>query len=747
MVSLDYVSVRDEQLIWQLDLPETADGEVDSTSIQNAVQTPDDDMRISMVTTVSVSDLLSLGELKSSLISNVSHLRGRRINVDAGKTSFRVHLADGSEKVFRGGDGPPVPQQSGVNQEGVRAKIVVDFATTGPIIQQLDITVITLRASRNLGEILEESRKLGDVNTEQGSASIELSTEAQSIIIKMQYTPADIGNDKASLTAALGRSGWLIYRAAQENCIGINHPEPSDAVRRKFVEKAEGDLALPNGQNTCRVSISPQQPGTDKPLGYLLVADHLRLVSDVKPVSLPYPWEDDGFKNREGKAAELIATKRILRFQEVIQQYQGKVDEAKKLRVGTAAGWKNIEDLRVTISHDSDVFSVKQPEVVPDGDDMVIKLPVVIRDPEVLTLSAGGSYSPENGATADLAVTGKNYLHQWANFSGKIKLGNQLQSGTASGNIVQPIGGNFQAMYSLEGRLYRNTGQLLGNDKLGSIEDRETGILPKVGMRYDSSSRTEVDQALVASSAPSSVSRVRASVDAAFDYRYVDLKGRGLESQVTGNTLSAIPISGTIFFTDVLGKGPNPFFKSIEVALSTTTEQGLRNLGGQYSYEQYGVTASLTVFAGFTPNRNDFFARYRQGGGVSSGGTPIFKQFRLGGVETLPGMESGEVVTNNYGFRQIDLGISLVRLLGGKADANKYLPGNAYLKITYASAATSTKHDYDRLLGAGPELQGCGIGLEVRSEDKTKALTVGYGYSPDSKHRSGIVMAGAIIFF
>jgi len=748
VVSLEYVSMTDQatgKFFWQLDLLKDADGILDEEALTKAIQTADNDIRSSVATTVSSLDESSLGDVTASLFGNIEHL-DRPILIERSRTRCRVRLPDGSENVFPAEPAAPGPAQSGVTQEGVRAQIALEFETARPVVQQIEIEVTTQRASRNLQQALTTQRTLGEVNAEQGNAALDLSAEARSILVTLRYASDDMQGDEQGLRVALGRAGWLLYHTARENCMGVDLSEPSEATRGVIIEKAEEGLALPDGQRSSRVFVLPEQTDVQGHFRYKLGITDLRLVSDVKVVSLPYPWEDDEFRKREGQAAELIAGKRVARLEEIAKLYQEEVATLRKIRVLTAA---DLETLRVKLRADRDVLSIRQPETMDNGDDYAVTLPVIIRDPPVLTVSAGGSYSAENGATADATVIGANYLHQRASFSANLKLGNHVQRGNVTGQIEQPIDGHVHAIYGLEGRIFRNTKQILDEEQFDSVEERESGIRPKIGMRYDSSSVVEYRPDLTASSVSSSVSRVRGALDVAFDYRDIDLKARGLDNTtLSGGTLAALSLAGTLFFTNAPGDGRNTFFKYSEAALAATSERGLNALGGHFTYEQYHVVASLTLFMGFSANRNDLFARYRQGFGVSSRDTPIFKQFRLGGFETLPGLQNGEVLANNYGFRQIELGISLVRLIPGGQNNTGIIPPNVFLKLSYASACTATAHEWSQLLHAGPGLEGYGIGLEFRSDDQMKALTVGYAYSPDSqRHPSGMFVTGVLIFF
>jgi len=237
----------------------------------------------------------------------------------------------------------------------------------------------------------------------------------------------------------------------------------------------------------------------------------------------------------------------------------------------------------------------------------------------------------------------------------------------------------------------------------------------------------------------------------ALDYRDVNLSARGLAGAgLQDGTLTALTVAPSWGLAYAFAAGPTVRLTRIEFFVSGSAERGIDALGGHFEYTQNQLAMLSTLYFGRAPHSDALFVRYRQGFGVSSGGTPLLRLFRLGGVETVAGLEYGEVVAAKFGFRQVELGVSLAAL--GLTPPNEpiadFSPAGAYVKLFYDTAWVTSSHGFAQLFSASPGLEGYGFGLEFRKLDGSLAITIGYAFSPDSlRHRSGTFFTGVALFF
>jgi outer membrane protein assembly factor BamA len=461
--------------------------------------------------------------------------------------------------------------------------------------------------------------------------------------------------------------------------------------------------------------------------------------------SAPYVWEDDVFRRRDGAAAERIASKRRDRIKRIAEAEQTRLDMLSRQLTAQANGWEALTDFRDTLTerHQA-VLAVAPPQAVPDGDDYIVRLVVQSRTPPILTIRAGGSYSVEDGLTADAAVTGDNYWDQTANFALQGQAGTEVQRARLMGQITRSFSRYFRTVYSVEGWIFHDHRQALGDTPHLTVDERETGLQPKISLRYDSA------EGLSAALAPGRT-HIVAGLDVALDYRDVNLSARGLAGAgLQDGTLAALTITSSWDLAYAFAAGPQVHLTRVEFSVSGSAERGLDALGGHFAYTQYQLAIQSTLYFGRAPHPDALFVRYRQGLGVSSDDTPLFQLFRLGGAETVAGLEHGEVVAANFGFRQVELGVSLAALgltPPGEPSAD-FSPAGAYVKLFYDTARVTSGHAFDQLFSASPGLEGYGLGLEFHKLDGSLAITIGYAFSPDSlRHRSGTFFTGVALFF
>ncbi len=742
------MDANSDKLHWVYILPKKPTQEPDADAISMSIETENTDIRAALIQDLPNDDGASLTDILSFVRDGIDGLHDLRMLMETVQCSMR--LPDGTKPTFPGFHGkyPNAlePGDSGVTQDGASASIVIKFGYVYKTVKGLTVYVGTHRASLHPQQAKVFHRLLGDINAEQGSAALLLPSIAPSILCNMHYTDADVLGNEDELRTELAKTAWLLYHIASKgNRIAIGLPAPTDEARQAIESETRAMLALPGGQEIpFNVSFTSADP-----THHVLAITDLRLIAGVGLKSLPYPWEDDVFREREGRAADRIAYKRTARIAKREKALRDSMTPFHHRRIPQLDGWETLETLVTNLKNDDQILSVKPPRGIDSGEDYLISIEVISRDPSVLTISGGGSYSVEDGLAADLGLNGINYLNQHAQFSATLKVGDTVQRGKLMGQIEQPLGAFTHVIYSLEGRLVHDRNQILDDKQFGSVEELETGLRPNIALRYASAGLNRAPGLGIVTS----TSRYGAlsALDVALDYRDVNLKARGLNAgTLQGGTLSALSIKFTQSLTTALGHGQHPGFNQSGLVFSVSSERGMDILGGHFRYDQHQVKLSETIFFGRNVTRNDAFLRIQKGVGVSSGGTPVFQQFRLGGLDISPGLESGEVLANNFGFQQIEVGFGLPYLgLAPKEQGNAaFSPTNAFLKLFYASAHPTTHHTFNELLRTGAGLEGYGAGLEFRSPDQTTALTIGYAFSPSShQHRSGTFVTGIILYF
>jgi hypothetical protein len=183
---------------------------------------------------------------------------------------------------------------------------------------------------------------------------------------------------------------------------------------------------------------------------------------------------------------------------------------------------------------------------------------------------------------------------------------------------------------------------------------------------------------------------------------------------------------------------------------------------GDFSFTQSAVTFGMTSTFGFRRS-TDFLLRYRQGFGVSNGQTPLFQLLRLGGADSVRGMEQGEVVGRVMSFNQSEAGVALQPILDlfrHPKPLDPKAPKTAPSPMPFNLATTYIKLLYDRgfardsastadILKISHATHGYGAAVEVAGLmilKRRAALTIGYARSPGSYlHRSGLVITGISI--
>jgi hypothetical protein len=199
------------------------------------------------------------------------------------------------------------------------------------------------------------------------------------------------------------------------------------------------------------------------------------------------------------------------------------------------------------------------------------------------------------------------------------------------------------------------------------------------------------------------------------------------------------------------------------------TQLGLRKAlpAADFVFTQW--QASLGITATFGARRStDFLLRHRRGLGVTNGPAPLFQLFRLGGGDSVRGIEQGEYVGRYHAFEQSEAGVAIPRLIeifrppktpdthSGPASVDpkprQSLPFNlatTYIKVFYDRGAVSNTASAADLIAVSHAAHGYGVAAEISGLQILKrraSFTIGYGRSPQSfLHRSGVVITGVSI--
>lgn len=394
-----------------------------------------------------------------------------------------------------------------------------------------------------------------------------------------------------------------------------------------------------------------------------------------------------------------------------------------------------------------------------------------------LTLTGAGSYSPEYALNGSLVFAGDNLLGRNESVSLNLTGGNSFQKGSLNFSIPRenpkerrkiPI---IFAGFNLNGNYSYDSDQRLGNPVLTRFTNRESKISTSISFEYDSfTQRDYVEQAEGLSEDRKRLHHL-VTTDLGFDLQNNNLKSDGL--------IPVAPLDGRVVYPslslkylatyDLRGAETKGGIGEIDFLLTADGQKGFTGLGGDFSYKQYELSGGVQMFFGFTAPM-DLFLRYVRGTGASSNGTPLYKQFRLGGPKNMRGLEEGEFVGNSYAYDRSEFGVGLLPLV---RTIRKMFPGdrkpknngeatpvniggldlsNTYVKIFYDRGRVFETKDLGEILNPAHGAKGYGIAAELRGiafiNNKRANLTIGYARSPDSLlHRRGVVVTGLSLDF
>jgi hypothetical protein len=391
--------------------------------------------------------------------------------------------------------------------------------------------------------------------------------------------------------------------------------------------------------------------------------------------------------------------------------------------------------------------------------------PVARWNIKTLSLKGDGALSPEEFVTGQFKASGDNLMSFRESESASLGGGPETQKASASldrqwtpGNAVFGLHGGFNWLNDFSqrlGGLNRILSQTLGPKY--EITDWTAG--PKTTARW----------APALNPMPNRKAQWRPALEAevGFEFRDTELRDKQLSParRITPESGSTAAIVASV--------GPRLRRESFRTdkgglaLIDFSSQFGLRKAfpAADFAFTQWQAALGLTMTFG-ARRSTDFLLRHRRGLGVTNGPAPLFQLFRLGGTDSVRGIEQGEYVGRYHAFEQSEVGVAIQRLIEvfrppkppdtkpAKPDAKpqQALPFNlatTYVKVFYDRGAASNSASAADLVTVSHAAHGYGVAAEVSGLQILKrraSLTIGYGYSPQSfLHGSGMVITGVSI--
>jgi hypothetical protein len=394
-------------------------------------------------------------------------------------------------------------------------------------------------------------------------------------------------------------------------------------------------------------------------------------------------------------------------------------------------------------------------DIIFEGDNRFIVIP--------LKVTIGVGYSPEQQWFGKSDFQASNLVLQLRegslpqeNDSFTYAGGNQMQKLNALWALDWvPDSSRSTYGFHLAGDYLQDLNQRFGNLTGPILRDRERGIEPSFVYTFASS---EIDAQLQPAK---NLYGVQATTG--FRYRRVNVEpsfGNILPPLATGSLVAYFLDLTPSYRFDSQIAADHGGIGGVDLNAAMHLIRGLP--AGDFAFTQVLGSMRGTLYFGVATPR-DFLLRFRKGLGTNTGAPPLFELFRLGGSDTLRGMEQGEFVGQKIAFEQGDAGVSVRQIVAWfKHDAKKLEPEQSpkpspidlskiYVLGFYDRARITTASTFSDLLWFNHAPKGYGAEVEIESLSagtKRLSLSLGYGYSPDSVlHRKGVVVTSAQLDF
>lgn len=659
------------------------------------------------------------------------------------------------------------------------AKITLTLTLFRPLTTGLSLEVSSLKAVGTNVSPPDVERKtalftLKEVRAQQISPAATLTSVEEAIPVKTTYSLEDLKDgagsvrDESKVILALQRVAWLAFseakalRTADGKNAGIAIGEPSP-----FKDEREALDTVINGKMV--------------PKGILSGFPHVGVVTkrgdgeenswtlSLRSVPLLGPFTLTAVETPQGGVK--LAASVIKQENSLIDKLQDELKILNDEMTPGESGWTQYDAFNKRVRGRNRIASLTYE--LSDQSSPAVKGSLQLEQIEQsLSAKGGASYRVEEGLSGIIALKGNNLLRQNDVLSLDFKGGDKVQAGTISaqgGNMRDRTGSSF----TLSGTLSRNGNQRLGNAPGSTIEDKEGGL--DIAFKFDrnSFSREERNQIKEALSSPSSKTEFLrrlggvTTFETKLERRDIALNPEGAPgpSKLNGS-LAALTFNLGEAFSQTPSLRHGAGITRIEGELTGSVQTGLDVFGGDYRYALYSSAFTGTVFLGGADRRRDILLRYKQGFASGSGGTPIFRLPRIGGAESIRGIEEGEFVANHFAYRNYELGFNLpwigqrfsIRRHRQPADAAAEAQpqgspsplANAYLKFFYDSGRTLSSAHLGDLLAAGSNLEGYGVAIELNEfpvgRSGSASFSFGYAQSRNSLlHRSGTFFTGVTL--
>ncbi len=470
-------------------------------------------------------------------------------------------------------------------------------------------------------------------------------------------------------------------------------------------------------------------------------------IADVKSLTSRQQQRADMLAERSRQALEKRFQAALAGFTNTVPSFP----QINALRSSLSASPEILPDVRLELSKANEG---REQVIVFDTDNRWTRL--------MVDLTAGGGYSTENKGTGSITFSGENLLTnipeslspketESANYTG----GGEVQNGSANWglNWTRNLQSGAQINYGpqVSGDFHQDQNQRFGNVTGPLLRDHEIGWQPGFSYTYTPSQMTDsgLRKHLLSLTASAGL-RQRW-------FRITPAQGDGFRPRGNGAvTLVFLGAAPAYRYQPVNSSRIGGFELSADAHL-------LRSLPpSDFTFTQVQASIKATLFFGGS-FPNDYFVRFRKGMGVSTGATPLFELFRLGGTDNTRGLEQGEQIGRQISFEQYEAGISARQIVSwfqprpkaAKPDETPNMSpldlSKIYLKVFLDRGRVAQNLGFGDLFSVQHAAKGYGFAVEIASisaGNRRLSLSIGYARSPDSAlHSRGVPITSASLDF
>lgn len=649
---------------------------------------------------------------------------------------------------------PPSAVLKPATLENAEVNDIWKITYVAEVVRNLEIVIATAEA-RKAGATPSKTLKtmadaaafgIGNLTESEKKIPVTIEYAARDLTARTGESPDDV---RVAVEKELMKVAGYAFLKARSGGLILGQKLPQDrSVTEKQIQNTYSAVRI-QGWPSPKATIRRLAQGTGS---WSLTVENVQLVGDVnikvEPIKLQQQLKDKGQIEDANKLEN--------RRKEIEADFNSRYGPRLLAQAHEAPTKDEIEKDTNLLAQLTDVANVTP---MADGSTLVFD---INRRPQIASLSIKGGfgYSPEDSFTGLAQINANNLLHLNETFALSFTGGNQVLRGNVSFNYYyeEPSRKQYFRSVNLSGTFFRDRNQRLGNLEGPKLEDRESNGEAKFSTGYDSFNPR--DYILRAEGIDKKRKRLRygMKLDAAIDYKDVSIQPDSpssaplVEGQVAA--LSLLLDQGLSFD---LKQTPLSRVGEFDAFLTASAKKAFSILGADFPFDQFSISIGGQLFFG-PSSPTDIFLRFNSQVGVSSGRTPVFEQFRLGGPNNVRGLEEGEFIGRNMNFERAEMGFKSTYLLSlfkpktGKETTNPQPTvggidlSNTYVKAFYDWGRVTDKTSLADLFKLASGVQGIGIGIELRGLNlggKRASLTIGYAYSHDSVlHKSGVLVTG-----